>query len=256
MNGKAVEVLLVEDNPGDARLIERMLARSGAGTFHVRPVERISQALEQLRQAIPDVVLLDLRLPDIQGIDTFLRLQEQTPQVAVIVLTGISDEELALRALQAGAQDYLTKGQVDGGMLSRSIRYAIERKRTAEELNAARVLLASFLENTPTLVHVVTADGHVSLVNRAWESFVGLRREQVVGQLLDVAFPPEMVQTAPGARLARGRSEGAYRIQESGLWRRWPTALLPHSQLPPARCCRRGRSHRRRCGGPNRAPPA
>jgi PAS domain S-box-containing protein len=139
MKNKAIRVLVIEDNPGDARLIQEMLSEGGDGRFEVEVVGRLSAGLEHLEQedvdvVLVDVVLLDLGLPDSQGIYTLLRVHEHVPSLPIVVLTGLSDEELALRAVQLGAQDYLVKGRVDSNLLTHSIYYAFERKRMEQEL--------------------------------------------------------------------------------------------------------------------------
>jgi signal transduction histidine kinase len=123
--------LLIEDNPGDARLIREMLRDAGGAPAAVElaHADRLALGLEQLTKQVTDVVLLDLTLPDSQGFETFTSLHTQAPDVAIVVLSGLDDETLAVRAVQEGAQDYLVKGQVDGGAILRSMRYAIERQR-------------------------------------------------------------------------------------------------------------------------------
>jgi signal transduction histidine kinase/DNA-binding response OmpR family regulator len=133
MSDKLTRLLLVEDNPGDARLLQEALREVKNAQFELVHVERLSQALERLGEERFDIILLDLSLPDGKGLDTIVRVHEQTPRVPIVVLTGLDDEEMALRALREGAQDYLVKGQVDGSLLVRAMRYAVERK-DAEEL--------------------------------------------------------------------------------------------------------------------------
>jgi signal transduction histidine kinase/CheY-like chemotaxis protein len=134
MIGRSVKVLLVEDNPGDARLLSEALRETGNSQFDLTQVERLSEGLRRLGDERFDVVLLDLTLPDARGIDTIARLHEQAPDVPAVVLTGLNDETLALEALRQGAQDYLVKGQVDGQLLVRAIRYAIERNNVEQEI--------------------------------------------------------------------------------------------------------------------------
>jgi signal transduction histidine kinase len=126
-----VRVLLIEDNAGDARLIQEMLREAGSAHAPVElaHADRLAGGLEQLTKQVTDVVLLDLTLPDSQGFETFIRVHTRAPDVAIVVLSGLDDEALAVRAVQDGAQDYLVKGQVDGGTILRSMRYAIERQR-------------------------------------------------------------------------------------------------------------------------------
>jgi diguanylate cyclase (GGDEF)-like protein len=128
----SVGVLLVEDNPGDARLVEILLSATGQ-EFDVKHVGTLGEALDELDRP-PKVVLLDLSLPDSAGLETVERMRRAAPQLPIVVLSGRDDEEVALRALQSGAEDYLVKGQGDGDLISRSIRYSIERKSAEDRL--------------------------------------------------------------------------------------------------------------------------
>ncbi len=123
-----IKVLLIEDNPGDARLLQEMLVEA-RGTFELEHTKRFSTGLEQMAAGNTDVVLLDLSLPDSYGLDTLAKIHAQAPDVPVIVLSGFEDEAMMVRAVRAGAQDYLVKGQADSDLLGRAIRYAIERKQ-------------------------------------------------------------------------------------------------------------------------------
>jgi Flp pilus assembly CpaE family ATPase len=139
MEDKIMKVLLIEDNPGDARLIREMLAEERRVSFDLERADRLSIGLGHLAKGEIDVVLLDLSLPDSQGLNTFVRVHAQAPEVPIIALTGLDDEELAVEAVRQGAQDYLVKGQVDSSLLVRSMRYAIERHRAqAEQLHKAQ----------------------------------------------------------------------------------------------------------------------
>ncbi|MDY6833938.1 MAG: ATP-binding protein [Chloroflexota bacterium] len=138
MDNKPIKVLLIEDNPGDARLIYEMLAEAGSTKFQLETCDRLSTGLGILASNEIDVSLLDLSLPDAQGLDTFIRAHAAAPTVPVVVLTGTNDEEFALKAVGEGAQDYLVKGQVDSNLLIRAIRHAIERRRLIEELEQAQ----------------------------------------------------------------------------------------------------------------------
>jgi diguanylate cyclase (GGDEF)-like protein len=127
-------VLLIEDNPGDARLIREMLSEGEDGMFELDCVGRLSQGLEYLSTQAAGVVLLDLSLPDSYGFDTFLKVYAHSPKVPIIVLTGNDDQTVALSAVKTGAQDYLVKGKLDRELLLRSMQYSIERKRYQEQL--------------------------------------------------------------------------------------------------------------------------
>jgi C4-dicarboxylate-specific signal transduction histidine kinase len=132
--GKTVDLLLVEDNQADARLVQLALAEFPSTDFSLTHVDRLHLAQDRLREHEFGAVLLDLTLPDSHGIDTLHELQQTNPQVPIVVLTGMQDESLALEAVQDGAQDYLVKGQGDGYLLVRAIRYAMERKRIDQAL--------------------------------------------------------------------------------------------------------------------------
>lgn len=125
-------ILLIEDNPGDVRLVRVMLGKES--TLHLQIASTLSEGMGRLEGEAVDVVLVDLGLPDSQGLDTFNRIHGRFPKIPTIVLTGTDDVDLALLAIQAGAQDYLVKGEVSGIALARAARYAIERKRVEEEL--------------------------------------------------------------------------------------------------------------------------
>jgi len=132
-----VRALLVEDNPGDARLIAEMLAEVESDV-ELQHCATLASAIERLATDSIEVVVLDLALPDSQGIETFTRLQTAAPHVAVIVLTGNNDTHEALRTVEEGAQDFLVKGRVDGESLTRSIDYARSRKESELQLRASQ----------------------------------------------------------------------------------------------------------------------
>lgn len=126
-------LLLVEDNPADARLVRELL-RDCRGTFHVVHSGRLEEALELAATQPIDVVLLDLTLPDSSGLETVQRACAAIPDLPIVVMTGVEDEDVALRAVSEGAQDYLVKGEIDPPLLQRSLAYAIERKTFARQL--------------------------------------------------------------------------------------------------------------------------
>ena len=129
-----MRILMVEDNPGDVRLLREHLVgdRRVAELFQVAHVDRLALALESLERSSFEVVLLDLSLPDSQGIGTLNRMHEARPGLAIVVLTSIDDEVLGLQLLQSGAQDYLVKGEVTSSLLRRSLRYAVEHRDIIE----------------------------------------------------------------------------------------------------------------------------
>jgi two-component system cell cycle response regulator len=129
-----IKVLLIEDNPGDARLIQELLSELEQVQFEVKWVDQLDLGMEWITKQAFDVVLLDLTLPDSQGIETIVRIREQAQVVPIVVLTGLNDEQVAISAVKHGAQDYLIKGQVNSTLIMRSMRYAIERHRLQDAL--------------------------------------------------------------------------------------------------------------------------
>src|ERR1700691_1525145 len=129
MTGISIEtVLLVEDNPGDARLLREMLREHSSRGIELTLVDCMDDAERHIAEHPVDIILLDLGLPDVQGLEAVRRAHAAAPGVPLVVLTGLDDESLAVQALQQGAQDYLIKGQIETRGLLRALRYAIERK--------------------------------------------------------------------------------------------------------------------------------
>jgi two-component system cell cycle sensor histidine kinase/response regulator CckA len=131
-------ILLVEDNPGDARLLREMFRESASHDTKVTHVESMNEAERHIAENTVDIILLDLGLPDTEGLGAVRRARAAAPGVPLVVLTGLDDELLAVQALQEGAQDYLVKGQIEARGLLRAMRYAIGRMITEAELRAAK----------------------------------------------------------------------------------------------------------------------
>jgi PAS domain S-box-containing protein len=144
---RVIHILLVEDSPTDVMLAKEALSTS---TFHIQYCERLSEALLLLTAECFDLILLDLGLPDSTGMDTLRKLRTLNPHIAVVVLTGKADEELALEALKEGAQDYLVKGDLAASALQRVSRYAVERSALEKDLRSSR----ERMENAQRVAHV------------------------------------------------------------------------------------------------------
>ena len=129
-----VSVLLVEDSASDAELLLETLRETAGDLFQVTVLERLNEALRQLKTNSFDVLLLDLSLPDSAGMETFRAARAGAPHVPIVLLTGVDDEAVGVEAMRQGIQDYLVKGRADGPQIARAIRYAIERKRSEEAL--------------------------------------------------------------------------------------------------------------------------
>ena len=136
MKDQTLRVLLIEDDPGEARLIREMLRRAPDITYDLRHASNLADGVAFLHVVPADIVLLDLSLPDSGGLDTLARLTNMAPGVPVIVQTGLTDDEIGRAALRRGAQDFLIKGRFDGHMLHASIRYAVERSRLFQKVSS------------------------------------------------------------------------------------------------------------------------
>ena len=144
--GKPTRILVVEDNPGDVRAVEETLTAQNMVRFVVVPAATLGEALIRLSGDHFDAILLDLSLPDARGLDTLARMRRRAPSIPIVVMTGLSDEAMAIKAVNEGAQDYLVKGETDGFALARRLRFAIERGRSSahssseEQTNRSRTL--------------------------------------------------------------------------------------------------------------------
>jgi CheY-like chemotaxis protein len=126
---KNIKILLIEDNPGDAYLIEEHLEEFANFSYELKIVETLDEALRVLKKKHFDVILLDLELPDSEGVNTFLSVHNKNPRVPIIILTGLNDEKIRSYALKKGAQDFLVKGKTEGRLLQSIIQCSIERKK-------------------------------------------------------------------------------------------------------------------------------
>ncbi|HJT24364.1 MAG TPA: EAL domain-containing protein [bacterium] len=133
-----LHLLVVEDNPGDVRLLEETLRSAGEASVEVEHSDSLSDCIHHLRDKPADVVLLDLGLPDGNGLQSLKEVHEAAPQTPIVILTGNRDDRLAVESLKRGAQDYLIKGEVTGGLLLRSVRYAMERFHLFQKLQEER----------------------------------------------------------------------------------------------------------------------
>ena len=166
-----MRVLLVEDDPGDARLIQAMLPESDAAKFEFTRTASLSEAIASLNHAPADIVLLDLDLPDSKGLETVDALCSVAPDVPVVVLTGYADENTKVAAVLNGVQDFLIKGCTPADMLSRVLCHAVERQRAEGRLRESEHFLRTTLEALPFLIAILDDSGTVLMANHAWRSF-------------------------------------------------------------------------------------
>lgn len=241
MEKREIRVLLIEDNPGDARLIREMLAEARRVLFFLDHSDRLASGLSRLALTPYDVVLLDLGLPDSQGLDTFLALREREPRVPVVVLTGLEDEELAFIAVQQGAQDYLPKGQINSNLLVRSLRYAIERKRTIDALEESEERYRELVENAGSIILRWDKRGRITFFNEFAQRFYGYTAEEAIGSsVVGTLFPErdssgnDMTETAgemlrdPG-KYARYEGENMRKNGER-VWVSWSIRAIRNKE--------------------------
>jgi diguanylate cyclase (GGDEF)-like protein/PAS domain S-box-containing protein len=169
MIGNTVTVLLVEDNLGDARLLREMLRDPSPAGYQVRAVQTLEAASDYLATEEADVVLLDLGLPDAEGLQSLQGVRALVPRVPIVVLTGRDDEGLAVQALNEGAQDYLVKGQIDARGLRRALRYSMERRAMEDDLLMEKERAEFTLNSIGDGVVRSDESGKVTFINSAAE---------------------------------------------------------------------------------------
>lgn len=214
MSTAPAHILLVEDNAGDARLLRELLTETGADRFTLRHVERLDAAIQCLTQAAFDIILLDLSLPDSQGAETLFRMHAAAQGIPIVLMTGQEDEALGLQLIQAGAQDYLVKGQTTALLLARALKYAVERKRLEEDLRQKTRFLQSVLDNMAEGVVMADESGTFQVWNHAAERIIGNGpADRGIGQWSQhyALFLPDRVTPFPPnelplARAIRGES--------------------------------------------------
>ncbi|HVV22246.1 MAG TPA: SpoIIE family protein phosphatase [Pseudonocardiaceae bacterium] len=225
-------ILLIEDDDGDALLVEEYLLDASAPVTMHR-----ARSLGEAKPLLPAVtcVLLDLGLPDTTGLDGLRWLQRHTPQVAVVVLTGLTDEHRGEEAVAAGAQDYLVKGQVDGPLLARVIRYAVERRRSEEiqrQLHQARI----YAEENARLERGLLPS---PLVSDPWLSVAtryrsGGQRMLLGGDFFDVVQAADgWVHAVVGDVCGHGPDEAALGVCLRVAWRTMVLAGRPVAEILP-----------------------
>jgi len=209
------QILLVEDDIVDRKQMVRLLNASGLQVAEVLYAQTLSACLDILRSNRPDLILLDLNLPDSNGLETVRTLHQAHPWATVVVVTGEGGQEMGLGAVSQGAQDYLVKGQFDHIVLERVIRYASERKRQQELLRQERDFADRLIQTVPVIVLVLDRDGRIIRLNRYLEQLIGYQLDQVNGQdWFELCVPSEIRQHTRTllAQAFEGRS------CDEGLW--------------------------------------
>src|SRR6185369_9767110 len=222
MSGKSIKILLlVEDNPGDARLLREMLNEQGSQHTELTHVEYMREAEKHLAEHIVDLILLDLGLPDAHGLAAVRRAHTVAPRVPLVVLTGMDDEALASQALQEGAQDYLIKGQIDARGLLRSLRYSVERKAMEEALFAEKERAQVTLNCIGDAVACTDSLGKVTFLNLVAEKMTGWSLREAAGLPLGEVF---RVLDAASREAALSPMETA--VGQEGTGHRPPNCVL------------------------------
>jgi diguanylate cyclase (GGDEF)-like protein/PAS domain S-box-containing protein len=189
MKKKSIKVLLlVEDNPADIRLLREMFHEQSSHHTELTQVETMGQAEKHLAGAAVDIILLDLGLPDAQGLAAVRRAHAIAPRIPLVVLTGLDDESLAAQALQQGAQDYLIKGQVDARALLRALRYAVERKRMQEELFEEKERALVTLNSIGDAVICTDISGNITFLNLVAVRMTGWSLGEAAGKPMSEVF--------------------------------------------------------------------
>jgi PAS domain S-box-containing protein len=224
MDKPHIHILLVEDNPADVVLLGVALEQIASATFHMTAVERLKQGIACLAERSFDLVLLDLGLPDSQGLATFTQLHAQDPEVPVVVLSGMQDDELAVEAVHAGAQDYLVKDYVEREVLARAIRYAIERHQLQSRLRASERYFRALIEHSADGVATLSAEGTILYESPAALCILGYLPDEMIGQHAfafihpdDMAVSAELFQQLMQAPHQSITSELRYR-RKDGSW--------------------------------------
>jgi len=228
MSGKSIKILLlVEDNPGDARLLREMLNEQGSQHTELTHVQYMREAEKHLAEHTVDLILLDLGLPDTHGLAAVRRAHTVAPRVPLVVLTGMDDEVLASQALQEGAQDYLIKGQIDARGLLRSLRYSVERKAMEEALFAEKERAQVTLNCIGDAVACTDSLGKVTFLNLVAEKMTGWSLREAAGlplgevfRVLDAASreaAPSPMETAVGQEGTGHRPPNCVLVRRDGF---------------------------------------
>lgn len=191
-----IRVLLIEDSKTDGRLIEIMLGESEFSSYELKQAHDLATGLNLLSTFDFDVILLDLGLPDSQGLETISSTAEQAVGIPIIVLTGLHDEELAMKAAREHVQEYLVKGEINSDLLEHAINYAIARKQTEDELRESREEWKGMFLSISDSVLILSPSHEILFANPASEKITGLTLDELTGRLCHEIFhesdaPPE-----------------------------------------------------------------
>ena len=209
-----LRILIVEDNPADADFIQEMMPETGPVRFQFESVSRLSEAIARMERKGIDLILLDLSLPDSLGLPTLHQVRRAAPEVPVVVLSGNNDQDLAVTAVQAGAQDYLVKGQINGNRLVRAARYALERKRLEDALRQSAERHLSILRTAMDGFWRVDMQARLLEINQTYCQMSGYTEQELLAmKISDLEAVESMSDTA--AHLKKVMEHGAGRFESS-----------------------------------------
>ncbi|MBN1843863.1 MAG: PAS domain S-box protein [Deltaproteobacteria bacterium] len=187
MRSQRLKILLIQDNPEEAGVIQEMLSEVRDASFDLECADGLSTGMERLAAGGIDLVVLDLKLSDTQGLDAIVKAHAEAPEVPVLMLSGHHDDMACIEALKKGVHDCLPKEHLHPHMLWRVILYAIERKRAEKALLASEMRFRLIIEKNADAIFVVNSEGRVRFANPAAERLFGLRGEELVGRMF--GFP-------------------------------------------------------------------
>ena len=220
-----LRVLLVEDNPGDADLLMELLPRYGTSQLEVECVARLSEAFERVGTDRFDILLLDLGLPDSDGLGTLRAMRRHAARLPIVVLTGNNDERVALAAIQEGAQDYLVKGEIDYNLLVRSIKYSIERKQSEEILRASEAKYRQLYERMRDAFACADMSGRIIQANGVFLDMLGYTEDEI-HDLTYIDITPKRWHDVNALMIDQVLSRGYSDLYEKEYWRKDGT-LVP-----------------------------
>jgi len=232
------KVVLIEDSPSDALVVQATLAER-AGAYQCVWRQSLETGLQAIRDTDPSVVLVDLGLPDSDGLETLAKVVQAAPDLAVIVLTGYDDDVTGDRAVRQGAQDYLVKGKVDGELLARALRYAFERKQGELARQRSEARFRALIQHSGDLILVSDPTGRITYASPAAAPVLGFEPGSLTGErFLHLVHPDDRTEVAAGLeRTAAGRgvtSSLACRLRHAdGGWR-WIESVVTNVIHEPA----------------------
>lgn len=215
MERKQIRILQIEDNPGDVRLIKEMLKDVKSADSVLKDASDLASGIEMLKDNGYDLILLDLGLPDSMGLSTLEKIHSINSVVPIVIMTGIDDEELGLKAVQSGAQDYLVKSEIDPDVLIRSIRYAIERKRIDEKLRRSEERFRSTFEQAAVGLAHVSLVGDWLRVNGKLSEILGFSPDELLTRnCLEMTHPDDLPEDARNIDLLLKYKTKTYTIEK------------------------------------------